>query len=75
MPWKRKQFSPRKTRLLFLALSAAVAGGILAALFGALLHERGSALAGRYFSHRSLLDIYFGSGLQAAPDKNGAAAR
>jgi len=71
MPWKRKRISSSKGRLLFFALLAAVGCGILSSLLGTLLHQRGSALAGKYSAYRSLLGNYSQSEIKAAMEKRG----
>lgn len=71
MPWKRnKMFSPGR-RVLCLALAAAAAAGVLAALAGTLLHEKGSALTDKYSAYRSLLGGRSPEQIKAALEKRG----
>lgn len=74
MPWKRKKMGPGGRRNLFIALTAAIATGVLACLLGALLDERDSALAGKYSSCRSLLGNHSPGEIKAAPEKRGLKA-
>ena len=75
MPIKRKKLGTRAYRLLILAFSAAIAGGIIACLLGALLQERGLALAEKYSVYRTLAGSFSLSDIKAAMEKRGSAAR
>lgn len=75
MPWKRKRINSPKGRLLFLALAAAAACGVLSCVLGSLLHQRGSALAAKYSAYRSLLGNYSQSEIKAAMEKRGGGTR
>lgn len=71
MPWKRKRMFSGRSRLLYLALAAAAAAGIIAALAGTLLHEKGSALTDKYSAYRSLLRGRSPEQIKAALEKRG----
>ncbi|MDO8806004.1 MAG: hypothetical protein Q7R35_16425 [Elusimicrobiota bacterium] len=73
MPWKRKKFSSSPWRLVFFALAAAAAGGILSCLAGSLLQERGSTLASKYSAFKSLTGNYSASQIKAALEKRDGA--
>lgn len=75
MPWKRKKLSSSRSRLLFIALTAATVAGILSCLLGSLLDERGSALLNKYAAYRSLLGNHSAGEIQAALEKRGISGR
>lgn len=77
MPWKRKKtvFLPR--RPLFIGLAAAILGGVLASLLGALLQERGSDLAAKYSAYKSIKSLLRSRSpaeIRAAVEKRGIKA-
>lgn len=74
MPWKRKKVHSYHGRVIFYALAAAVAGGILASMGGSLLLERGSALLNKYSTYRSVTGNYSDSEIKAAMEKRGIKA-
>jgi len=65
----------RGRRVLCLALAAAAAAGIIAALAGTLLQEKGSALADKYSAYRSLLGGRSEGEIKAALEKRGISVR
>lgn len=71
MPWKRKKTSSRGRRVLFIALAAAAATGILAGLAGTLLQEKGLALTSKYSTYRSMLGNRSPEEVKAALEKRG----
>lgn len=71
MPWKRKRMGSRKLRVLFFALAAAAAAGILAGLAGTILDRRSSALLDKYSSYRSLIGNRSPAEIKAALEKRG----
>ncbi|MBI4351094.1 MAG: hypothetical protein HY550_06625 [Elusimicrobia bacterium] len=61
----------RKLRVLFFALAAAAAAGILAGLAGTILDRRSSALLDKYSSYRSLIGNRSPAEIKAALEKRG----
>lgn len=74
MPWKRKKLRSYNGRVIFFALAAAAACGILASLGGELLLEHGTELVDRYRRYKSVTGNYSESEIRAALEKRGMKA-
>ena len=77
MPWVRKKVSCGGGGTLCIALTAAVAAGILSCLLGAVLHERGSAMSAKYSRYkdlRSLIGSRSPAEIRAAMERRGIKA-
>lgn len=61
----------RGRRVLYLALAAAAAAGILAGLAGTLLDQRSSALLDKYSSYKALIGNRSPAEIKAALEKRG----